>query len=70
MVIFQQVNDQVIQGLKGVACYLNDALISERTKKDHLSNLEAVRKRSSDDGLRNRKVHIPAGLSRIPWINH
>lgn len=40
--IFQKIMDQILQGLDGVICYLDDILIIGRDRKDHLRNLEEV----------------------------
>lgn len=53
--IFQKVMVQVIQGLKGVACYLDDLIFTGATKEEHFKNLEAVFKRIQKFGFRIRK---------------
>lgn len=40
--IFQKIMDQILQGLDGVICYLDDILIMGRDTEDHLRNLEEV----------------------------
>ena len=49
--VFQQLMEQILQGLQGVACYLDDVLITGRNDRDHLEQLEAVLKRLHDRGL-------------------
>ena len=40
--VFQQLMEQILQGLPGVACYLDDVLITGRNDQDHLKHLEAI----------------------------
>ena len=37
--VFQQLMEQVLQGLPGVACYLDDVLITGKNDRDHLEHL-------------------------------
>ena len=53
--VFQQLMEQILQGLQGVACYLDDVLITGRNEQDNLEQLEAVLKRLHDRGLRLKK---------------
>ena len=38
--IFQRIIEQTLAGLPGVACYLDDIIITGRTEKDHLTSLQ------------------------------
>ena len=49
--IFQQVMDQVLQGLPGVVCCIDGILITGHNDEEHLSNLEAVFKRLQEYGF-------------------
>ena len=53
--VFQQLMEQILQGLQGVACYLDDVLITGRNDQDHLEQIEAVLKRLHDRGLRLKR---------------
>ena len=55
--------EQILQGLPGVACYLDDVLITGRNDQDHLKNLEAVLQRLHDRGLRLKKSKCAVCLS-------
>jgi hypothetical protein len=68
--IFQQVMDQVIQGLKGVACYLDDLLITGRTTEEHFSNLNAVLQRIKDYGFRIRKEKCQFFQNSVEYLGH
>ena len=36
--IFQQVMDQIFQGLKGVRCYLDDIIVTGKTEEEHMKH--------------------------------
>ena len=40
--IFQQMMDNILQGIQGVCAYIDDTLVSGKTREDHLAMLEAV----------------------------
>ena len=50
--IFQSTTDKILNGLLGIICYLDVILIKGSTKEEHNSNLEAVRSRFREYGLR------------------
>ena len=50
--IFQAAMEQVLQGLDGVVCFLDDMLISGKTESEHLTRLNAVLERLEQNGLR------------------
>jgi hypothetical protein len=68
--IFQQVMDQVIRGLKGVACYLDDLVITGCNKDEHLGNLDAVLKRIEDYGFRIRKEKCSFLQDSVEYLGH
>ena len=51
-VIFQSTTDKILNGLPGIISYLDVILIKGSTKEEHNSNLEAVRSRFREYGLR------------------
>ena len=50
--IWQRTMDQMLQGLNGVVAYLDDVLVTGRTRQEHLRNLEAVLERFRKFGVR------------------
>lgn len=40
--LFQQIMDQMLAGLDGTVCYLDDIIVTGRNQTDHLSNLKQV----------------------------
>eukprot|EP00731_Ephydatia_muelleri_P015743 Em0009g167a len=68
--IFQQVIDQVTQGLQGTACYMDDLLITGHNKEEHLKNLEAVLKRIEEYGFRIRKEKCLFLQDSVEYLGH
>ncbi|KAK6171969.1 hypothetical protein SNE40_018385 [Patella caerulea] len=50
--IWQRTIEQVLLGLPGVQCLLDDMIITGKTDEEHLANLEGVLKRLSEYGLK------------------
>lgn len=44
--------DQILQGLPGVHCILDDMIVTGKTDKEHLRNLDSVLQRLQKFGLR------------------
>nr|XP_054930704.1 uncharacterized protein LOC129386641 [Dermacentor andersoni] len=66
---FHHLMTTVLQGCKGVLCYLDDIIIFGKTEKEHLRNLEQVLQRISEAGLKlNEKCVFNA--SEIPFLGH
>ena len=40
--IFQKTMDSILQGMEGVACFLDDILVTGSSEEEHLKNLESV----------------------------
>ena len=53
--IFQLTMDQLLNGLPGVKCYLDDIIITGSNHREHLNNLDRVLERLRDKGLRLKK---------------
>ena len=53
--IWQRSMDHILQGLKGVVCYLDDILVTGSSRQEHVANLEAVLARLQQYGIRLRK---------------
>lgn len=50
--IFQKCMDQVLSGLNGVGCYLDDIIVTGKNDEEHLRNLEQVIKKLDNFGLK------------------
>ena len=68
--IFQQVMDQIFQGLTGVQCYLDDIIITGKSEEDHMKNLRAVLERIKEHGLRLCKEKCTFFQESIEYLGH
>ena len=53
--VFQQLMETVLQGAKGVVCYLNDPMVTGKDEQDHFRNLDEVLHRLKQWGFRLKK---------------
>lgn len=51
-VLFQSTMVTILKGIKGVACYIDDILITGRNSQEHQERLEAVLSRLERYGIR------------------
>lgn len=49
---FQQLMTGILQGCKGVLCYIDDIIVFGKTEEEHMRNLEEVLQRISKSGLK------------------
>ncbi|XP_056012602.1 uncharacterized protein K02A2.6-like [Ostrea edulis] len=49
--IWQRTMDQILQGIPGVHCILDDMIVTGKTEKEHLRNLDSVLQRLQNFGL-------------------
>ena len=68
--IWQRAIDQVLQGVPGNQCILDDMLISGKTDEEHLENLESVLKRLQDAGLKANKEKCVFFKDRVQFCGH
>ncbi|XP_041820347.1 uncharacterized protein K02A2.6-like [Chelmon rostratus] len=68
--LFQRAMDQILSGLPGVQCYLDDLLITGSNEKSHLQNLEATLQRLEDYGLRVRQDKCEFFKSSVEYLGH
>lgn len=68
--LFQRAMDQILSGLPGVQCYLDDLLITGSDEKSHLQNLEATLQRLEDYGLRVRRDKSEFFKSSVEYLGH
>ena len=65
---FQRVMDNLLQGLSGVAMYLDDILMTGAMQKEHLSTLEKVLGQLETWGLRlKNKMSVHGSFCNLPW---
>ena len=53
--VFQKTMDTILQGMKGVICYIDNTLITGSTEAEHLENLEHVLQRFRQHGIRVKR---------------
>lgn len=68
--LFQRAMDQILSGLPGVQCYLDDLLITGADEQSHLRNLEATLQRLEEYGLRVRKDKCAFFQPSVEYLGH
>ncbi|XP_057694352.1 uncharacterized protein K02A2.6-like isoform X2 [Corythoichthys intestinalis] len=68
--LFQRAMDQILSGLPGVQCYLDDILCTGSNDEEHLRNLDAVFKRLRQYGLRVRKEKCEFLRPSVEYLGH
>jgi hypothetical protein len=66
--IWQRAMDQILQGLSGVQCVLDDMIITGKSDDEHLQNLENVLQRLQDNGLRANIKHLISNTNVLSTI--
>ena len=69
-VIFLRVMDQLLKGLPMVCGYLDDILVSGKTKEDHDDNVRAVLKRLDETGIRVNEDKCMFGLEQVEYLGY
>ena len=57
---FQWITDTILHGIEGVACYIDDIIITGRTTKEHLEHMEEVLQ-----GLLRHNIHVKKSKCRF-----
>ncbi|XP_060581109.1 uncharacterized protein K02A2.6-like [Ruditapes philippinarum] len=68
--IWQRTIDQILQGIPGVQCILDDMVITGENDQAHLNNLETVVQRLSKYGLKVNKEKCQFFQERITYCGH
>ena len=68
--IFQKAMENLLQGIPGVAVYLDDILVTGATEANHLTSLEEVLKRLARTGLRVKKNKCKFMASSVSYLGH
>lgn len=68
--IWQRAIDQVLQGIPGTQCILDDMIVTGKTDEEHLENLESVLKRLQDAGLKANKEKCEFFKDRVQFCGH
>uniref|UniRef100_A0AAQ4RGR7 ribonuclease H n=1 Tax=Gasterosteus aculeatus aculeatus TaxID=481459 RepID=A0AAQ4RGR7_GASAC len=68
--LFQRAMDQILSGLTGVQCYLDDLLITGKDEQERLRNLDAALQRLEEYGLRVRTAKCEFFQSSVEYLGH
>lgn len=68
--LFQRAMDQILSGLQGVQCYLDDILCTGANDEEHLHNLDAILQRLKEYGLRVRKEKCEFLKPSVEYLGH
>ena len=68
--VFQHVMDQILQGIPGVCCYLDDILIRSRSKEEHLYLLDKVLTRLEQYGVHVKLSKCEFLKSEVQYLGH
>lgn len=68
--IWQRAMDQVLQGIPGTQCYLDDIIVTGPDTATHLANLDAVLTRLEEYGLRANKNKCQFFKDSIEYCGH
>lgn len=62
--------DQILQGIPGTQCLLDDMIITGQTDEEHLANLESVLSRLEEHGLRANPQKCEFFKDSIQFCGH
>ena len=68
--IFQRIIEQTLADIPGVACYLDDIIVTGKTEKEHLTNLQKTLDRLKESGLRLRKSKCSFLQTSVVYLGH
>ncbi|XP_033729471.1 uncharacterized protein K02A2.6-like [Pecten maximus] len=68
--IWQRAMDQVLQGISGVQCILDDMIVTGGTRDEHMQTLETVLQRLDTFGLRLNNEKCAYMLDKIEFCGH
>ena len=68
--IFQKLMDQVLQGIDGVICYLDDILITGKNTETHMNHLEEVLKRLSAHNFKAKREKCAFFQHSVSYLGH
>ena len=67
--VFQRTMESILQGIDGVACYIDD-IITGKTTKEHLDHLEEVLKRLAEHGVKAKKDKCRFFEDSVEFLGH
>ena len=68
--LWQRAMAQVLSGLSGVVYYIDDILVTGRTREEHSKNLRAVLQRIKEHGLRLKKFKCQFFTKELEFLRY
>ncbi|XP_064462940.1 uncharacterized protein K02A2.6-like [Ornithodoros turicata] len=68
--IFQRIMENILHGLDGVICYLDDILVTGKSELQHLENLERLLQRLAERGVRIRREKCEFFKHELRFLGH
>ena len=68
--VFQCTMDTILQGAEGVACYIDDIIVTGRTPAEHIEHLEEVLKRLLRHGVRVKRQKCRFLQPSVSFLGH
>ena len=68
--LWQRAMAQVLSGLSGVVYYIDDILVTGRTREEHITNLRAVLQRIREHGLRLKESKCQFFTKELEFLGH
>ncbi len=68
--VFQRMMESILQGIDGVACYIDDIIITGKTVDEHLDHVEQVLKRLFEHGVKAHKGTCHFLQASVPFLGH
>ena len=67
---FQRIMDQILQGMKHVACFIDDIIITGATEEEHLANLTEVLQRFREQRIRLKREKCRFMRKSVDYMGH
>ena len=68
--IWQRTMDNILKGIPGVGCYLDDIIVTGNTREEHLRNLEQIFQRLEAVGLKLKKAKCRLFQDKVLFLGH
>ena len=68
--VFQRIMDTILQGVEGVACYIDDIIITGKSTEEHLERLEEILQRLLRYGIHVKKSKCRFLQSSVIFLGH
>ena len=68
--IWQRSMDQVLQGISGAQCYLDDIIVTGKTLEEHLATLDQVLQRLEEYGLKVNQAKCKFLQDSVEYLGH